>query len=254
METILYQALPTGRQAKKTKQAKAFFLKLPKKESLANSPIKRSLKWLGSGLILTSFALSFLTLGPAIKQEYTYRFNFRFSHPHSLPSTTSLTEEVTQEKLRHQAAEEASAYGVPTDFSIVIPKISAASAVVANVNPADEKEYKKRLKEGVAHAAGTKFPGNPGVIYLFAHSALSPVDIANYNAVFYLLKELKAEDEIIIFFAGQKYRYKVNQTLVTTADETDWLTEPRNEEVLVLQTCWPPGTSLKRLLVIAKPA
>ena len=73
------------------------------------------------------------------------------------------------------------------DFSIIIPKIGARAKIVANVDAGREGEYLSALKEGVAHAKGSVFPGMKGNIYLFAHSTDSPLNITRYNAIFYLL-------------------------------------------------------------------
>lgn len=202
--------------------------------------IRKALRLIGNLLLALSLIIIILTIAPLALLETRYRIA-------RIQPAASLAEKA-------QVTQEASALGVNAEFSIVIPKIAAASAVIAHVNPGDEKAYKAALKTGVAHAAGTQLPGNKGTIYLFAHSASSPVDIINYNAVFYQLKELENGDEIIIFFAGQKYVYQVNDNFVTTAEDIRWLTDENKEEKLVLQTCWPPGTSLKRLIVIAKPA
>jgi len=143
-----------------------------------------------------------------------------------------------------------------TDFGIVIPKIGANSNVVANVPAWDEKAYQDALQIGVAHAAGTALPGvkeGNRKTYLFAHSTDNWWNINRYNAVFFLLKELKVGDEIDIFYNGRRYVYETVETKVVEADEVAYLVEPSDEEILVLQTCWPPGTTLKRLLVIAKP-
>lgn len=160
-----------------------------------------------------------------------------------------------EEENRKLAVEEAAKYGVETDFSIVIPKISAATKVVPNVDPANEEEYRNALKSGVAHAKGSSFPGGNGTIYLFAHSTNTLANVAVYNAVFYELKVLEPGDKVIIFFAGQKYTYQVLEQKVIEANDVSWLTDQseENSQKLVLQTCWPPGTSLKRLIVVAKP-
>jgi sortase A len=242
MEIILYRA---GEPAKKILPALRRSISFWSKRARLIS--KRAINLVGISLMLLSLLILLASLGPVAVQEINYRFNQK---PFASSKGSSLNPTKDQ---RQEVAEEALTYGVSTDFSIVIPKISAKAKIIPNVNPADEKEYKSALKQGVAHALGTKFPGNKGVIYLFAHSTNSPVNISRYNAVFYLLKELRENDEIIIFFAGQKYVYRVAERLVTAADDTKWLTGEEKEEQLILQTCWPPGTSQKRLLVIAKP-
>ena len=157
-----------------------------------------------------------------------------------------------EEASRILASEEAKKYGVDTTFSIVIPKISATAKIIPNVNPADEEAYRNALKIGVAHAEGSKLPGGGGTIYLFAHSTNSLANVSRYNAVFYQLKDIEADDKIIIFFAGKKYIYQVTSKQIVAANDTQWLTSA-DEERLILQTCWPPGTSLKRLIVVARP-
>lgn len=140
------------------------------------------------------------------------------------------------------------------DFSVVIPKIGASAKVFPNVDPGNEEEFLPKLSEGVAHAQGTVFPGLAGNIYLFAHSTDNFWNAGRYNAIFYLLKDLKEGDEIAVFFQGERYNYYVTQTRVVDADEVSFITQANTgNEQLILQTCWPPGTTWKRLLVFARP-
>ena len=145
---------------------------------------------------------------------------------------------------------------VPQDpeFSIIIPKIGANSRVIADVNSGDDKEYLAALKKGVAHALGTDFPGEGGHIFLFAHSADNIFDIGTYNAVFYLLYKLEKDDEINVFYKNKRYIYKVIDKKIVESTDVEYLTRKTDSEFLTLQTCYPPGTSLKRLLVFAVPA
>jgi LPXTG-site transpeptidase (sortase) family protein len=137
----------------------------------------------------------------------------------------------------------------------VIPKIGATSKVIANVDPSSEKLFLPFLKEGVAHAQGSVFPGMKGNIYLFAHSTDNFWDVGRYNAVFYLLKDLNKGDEVIVFFNNVRHNYVVYDTKVVSASEVSYLVDSQKaeKETLILQTCWPPGTTWKRLLVFARP-
>ena len=139
------------------------------------------------------------------------------------------------------------------DFSINIPKISARSRVIENVNAGVEREYLAALKNGVASAAGLSYPGRIGTTYLFAHSTNSPVNYARYNAVFYLLDKLVAGDTVELVYKDRLYKYVVRSTEVLSARDTRYLVPQQEEEILVLQTCYPPGTSWKRLVVVAVP-
>ena len=145
---------------------------------------------------------------------------------------------------------------IPPDvnFSIVVPKIGAAESITPNVDPSNKEEYLRVLVHSIAHAKGTAFPGVNGTTYLFAHSADNFWDIGRYNAVFYLLKDLKQGDSIYIFFGGRRFNYEVYDTKVVDATDTDYIDAKLGEgERLILQTCWPPGTDWKRTLVFAKP-
>ena len=142
---------------------------------------------------------------------------------------------------------------VSSKYGIVIPKIGANAPIFPNVDPGDPEKYLPILKKGVAHAAGTVFPGVSGNIYLFAHSTDAFWNVGRYNAVFYLLKELEKDDEIDIFFGGIRHIYRVVEKKKVKPSEIEFLTKPTNFEQLILQTCWPPGTTLKRLLIIARP-
>lgn len=110
------------------------------------------------------------------------------------------------------------------------------------------------LKTSVAHAKGSSFPGLGGTTYLFAHSANSFWEGGSNNAVFYLLKDLNPGDDIVVYFGNKRYNYVMKESQVVEADQVGILTEDRgDEEELILQTCWPPGTAWKRLLVFAEP-
>ncbi len=139
-----------------------------------------------------------------------------------------------------------------TNFGIVIPKIAANSLVLPNVSVTDKEAYLTALQSGVAHAEGTAFPGEGGHIFMFAHSTDYIWNVGTYNAVFYLLYKLEVGDEINIFYKGQRYVYKVTGKEVVDPTEVEYLTRKTDREFLTLQTCWPPGTTLKRQLVFAE--
>lgn len=136
-------------------------------------------------------------------------------------------------------------------WGMVIPKIFLQEKVVANVDPADKEGYLAALNEGIAQAAGTALPGEPGLGYYFAHSSgMNPL-WPQKEATFYLLGKLEIGDRVLIYRQGEKYEYHVVEKRVVAADDLSFLAEGEGEEAVVLQTCWPVGTSLKRLVVIA---
>lgn len=140
---------------------------------------------------------------------------------------------------------------VDTDFGIVIPKINANAKIFPNIDPYDEQKFLPVLKMGVAHAKGTAFPGQGKNIYLFAHSTDAFYNVGYYNAVFYLIRKLIPGDEINIFYHNKLFIYTVFDKKVISPKALNYL-RSGEDEVLTLQTCYPPGTTLKRLIVRAK--
>lgn len=142
---------------------------------------------------------------------------------------------------------------VDTDFSIRIPKIDAESRVVADVDWQDSRVYQRALTKGVAHARGSALPGGTGNVFLFAHAGANPFEAVRYNAVFYLIDKLEAEDRIDLWYQGKHWVYQVTNTKVVRADEVSYLNGDSTKPTLTLMTCWPAGTTWKRLIVLAEP-
>lgn len=191
-----------------------------------------------------------------VKQELRYRLNTVFSKSYVIGNravTPSQEPEDRRGLLAKVLTGEEREVLVPNDpnFSIVIPKIGANSNIIQNVNAADEQEYSEALQHGVAHALGTAFPGEDGHIFLFAHSTDYFWNIGSYNAVFYLLSKLEKDDEVNLFYQGQRYRYQVVSKEIVDPSQVDYITRKTTKEFLTLQTCWPPGTTLKRQLIFA---
>ncbi|KKQ30141.1 MAG: hypothetical protein US68_C0013G0014 [Candidatus Shapirobacteria bacterium GW2011_GWE1_38_10] len=142
------------------------------------------------------------------------------------------------------------------EYIIQIPKILAYSQVVENVSPFDQAEYDRVLKNDVvAQAEGSDSPGK-GVgksTYIFAHSTNNNLGMLRNNAVFYLLGELQAGDEIYINYHGKELKYKVFEKKISTPSDLSYLNyHDETREILILQTCWPIGTDWNRLLILAE--
>lgn len=140
-----------------------------------------------------------------------------------------------------------------TNFAIVIDKIGAAAAIIPDVNPYDSRVYQTALMRGVAQAAGTKLPGQGGNIFLFAHSSADLLTAERYNSIFYLAHHLVIGDHIEIWYRNSLYTYAVADKKIVAPTDTSYLTAKTSGEQLTLMTCWPPGTTLRRLIIIAKP-
>jgi sortase A len=208
------------------------------------------IRGVGAGLIAFSVLTFLFTFGPIAKEEFSYSLKKEVKEEQDL-TTESYVDMASADKVI-AVQKEAQNLGVDSYFSVVIPKIEAASNVIANVDTGNEKEYLSALKEGIAHAKGTYFPGQGRNIFLFAHSTDTDYNVVTYNAVFYLLRKLEPGDKVIVFFADDKYVYEVVDKVVVDADDTSYITRDYPDERLILQTCDPPGTNWKRLFVIAK--
>ncbi|KKR72789.1 MAG: Peptidase C60 family protein [Microgenomates group bacterium GW2011_GWC1_41_8] len=136
--------------------------------------------------------------------------------------------------------------------AIRIEKINAVAPLIFNVDPWNKEEYLEALSNGVAHAKGTFLPGETGTIFLFAHSSDAPWRLTRYNTVFLRLGELEPGDEIHITTEKGEFIYRVREKKVVWPNETEYLTNIERDQ-LILQTCSPVGTDLKRLLVFADP-
>lgn len=144
---------------------------------------------------------------------------------------------------------------VDKEFGIVIPKISANAKVIDKVDAFNQKEYQWALTKGVAHAKGTAYPGNAGNSFIFAHSSVDWYVANRYNSVFYLLHKLEKGDKIEMYYKKKKYIYKVTVKKLVDASDVSYLSNSfltSNSSFLTLMTCWPPGTTYKRLIVQAK--
>lgn len=138
-----------------------------------------------------------------------------------------------------------------TDFSIIIPKIAAVAPIVDNVDPNDPNSYLPALKTGVAHVLGSAYPEDKGNVYLFAHADDAFYSVPGYNTVFFLLGKLTRGDEIDIFYRGSQIKYLVDQVKIISPAEVQYLQGSTDRKTLTIQTDYPPGTTSKRLIVIA---
>jgi sortase A len=190
-------------------------------------------------LIIGSLAVLLYIFGPVLKEEIKYK----------LDRIASVEYKIGGEQLN---SFEKVLTPPNQEFSIVIPKIAAVAPVFADVDPQNKRTYLVALKKGVAHAKGTPYPGEEGNTYLFAHSTDAFYNVGQYNAIFYLIGKLEAGDEIVVFYRGRQIKYEVYDKKVVSADSSQYLGEIGEGKTLTLQTCYPPGTAIKRLVVLAK--
>jgi len=215
------------------------------------------LRTVGNFLILSSLFMIGKTFYNPVKEEVRYFIDNQIQKKYIVTDVNDASQKDQIQQPKGMLAKALNIKPVevliPEDsnFSIVIPKIGANARILSNIDSASEPTYLEALKHGVAHAGGTAYPGEGGHIFLFAHSTDYFWNVGTYNAIFYLLYKLEKGDEVNIFYQGQRYRYQVTDKQVVDPSQVEYLTRKTNNEFLTLQTCWPPGTTLRRLLVFA---
>lgn len=141
---------------------------------------------------------------------------------------------------------------ITTDFSLIVPKIGINAPVIPAVDPTNRASYTEALATGVAHASTSFFPDENGLVYLFSHSTNYEWFVDDLNAVFYLVKNLEKGDIIVLVYKNVRYTYTLTHTQVVEPTDISYLAPIEGSKQLILQTCWPPGSTTKRLLVFAK--
>ena len=183
---------------------------------------------LGIILVSVSLVIFVATFYPLAKNEVTYRIN---------QNNNKKIEEIAP---------------LSTDFGIVIPKLGINSRVVKNVDPNNAYIYQKALSQGVAHAKGTALPNEPGNVFIFSHSSENFYEAVRYNSIFYLLTKLEIGDALSLYYENKRFDYHVSEKKIVNPEETKYLNKKSDQSQLTLMTCYPPGTNLKRLIVVAK--
>lgn len=197
----------------------------------SNERVRDARLYIGGGIffILVGLGLLGFTFAPVVSEEIKYETVTKRTDPVRTPEITP----------------------VDNQFGIVIPRLAANAPIIAEVDPFNETDYQLKLTRGVAHAKGSSLPGEGGRTFLFAHSAGDFYEANRYNAIFYLLYKLQTGDDLFIYYQGKKYSYSVKELRYVDPSEVDYLFSEQDND-LILMTCWPPGTTYRRLLVIAE--
>ena len=148
----------------------------------------------------------------------------------------------------------------PTDYRLVIPKINKNIPIIKIPNKfmtedlwgKFEKEVQEFLRKGVVHYPGTAAPGQIGNSFITGHSSYYPWDKGHYKEVFANLNQLEPGDEYFIYFQQKKYTYQVKEKKEVSPFAIKILEQSKVNKLSTLMTCWPLGTTLKRLIVVGE--
>lgn len=138
---------------------------------------------------------------------------------------------------------------------IVIPKINVDAPVVYDVPSLEESVIQSKLKDGVVHypiPGANSVPGQHGNTVVLGHSSNDVFDDGDYKFVFVQLDKLNVGDSFYMHYGGTRYTYSVKEKKVIMPNEVSQLVIDSPTPLATLVTCTPPGTALKRLVVIAE--
>ena len=138
---------------------------------------------------------------------------------------------------------------------IVIPKINVDAPVVYDVPSLDEHIIQNKLRDGVVHypiPGASSVPGQQGNTVVLGHSSNDVFDDGKYKFVFVQLDKLNVGDAFYLHYQGTRYTYSVKEKKVIMPNEVSQLVIDSPTPLATLVTCTPPGTALKRLVVIAE--
>jgi LPXTG-site transpeptidase (sortase) family protein len=205
-----------------------------------------------NGLLLLSYLVIgvgvwwlLMIFGPVARAEAVYQWKSSLDQAHQsdLSWAKKLLPRINFELLPAE---------IVNEMGLVIPKLYIEEKIIEDVDPTNKLTYMPALKLGIAQAEGSNDPGEGGLGYYFAHSSGLDAPLHGGRAVFYLLNKLEPGDEVRIYKNGERFSYKVVDKWVTEANDLGFLHQEYNNETIVLQTCWPVGTSRNRLLVKAE--
>lgn len=110
-----------------------------------------------------------------------------------------------------------------------------------------QKQLNESLNQGVILYPGSALPGQDGEVVLAGHSSVFPWVKTQYGQVFTLLDKLQAGDTVAIIYGFRQYDYQIIGQEVLNPNQVK--VSDTDRPVLKITTCWPVGTSAKRLVV-----
>lgn len=136
---------------------------------------------------------------------------------------------------------------------VIIPKINVQIPTVFDQKSIAENDIQSGLERGIVHYPTTALPGQNGNTAFFGHSSNNIFNKGKYKFAFVLLNNMVEGDTFYLTYNSKVYAYKVITKSVVDPSEIGVLDPiPGKAATATLITCDPPGTSLKRLVVVGE--
>lgn len=138
--------------------------------------------------------------------------------------------------------------------TIIINKIGVSAPIVFGVSEKIPEIY-KNLDRGVVHYSLSPKPGEKGASMILGHSSDYPWKKNPYGSAFALLSKLSKGDVIQVKYDnGSTLNFSVKDSIIfnpLSEDARLARIENASGSSIVLISCWPVGTSLKRIAIQA---
>lgn len=138
---------------------------------------------------------------------------------------------------------------------VIIPKINVDAPTVYDVPSLEESVVQNKLRDGVVHypiPGANGLPGESGNTVFLGHSSNDVFDDGDYKFVFVQLDRLVKGDTFYLHYKGTRYTYTVTEKKIINPTQVNELVISSDIPLATLVTCTPPGTALKRLVVIGE--
>lgn len=130
-------------------------------------------------------------------------------------------------------------------YFLSIPKLNIQNATVSTIDT--------DIGSHLVNFPGTAIPPSKGNAAVFGHSSLPQLfDPKNYKTIFATVHTLVIGDKILVTANNLTYSYKIYSISIVEADDTSYLSQDTNDSYLTIITCYPPGTTWKRLIIRAR--
>ncbi len=126
--------------------------------------------------------------------------------------------------------------------SISIPKIKTTANIFEGVE-------NTKLKYGVGHYPNSSWPDKKGNIALTGHHNFG--HDYGQGPLFSLLHLLKKNDKVFLNYGKKRYTYKVLSRHIVEPNEIEAFRKAKDDR-LTLITCYPPLSTAKRIVIVAK--
>ena len=141
---------------------------------------------------------------------------------------------------------------VSSENKLIIPKLNIDVPLNFGVSVDD---VMAAMNNGVVHYrinGASAYPGEVGNFVVMGHSAGDVYSSNQYKFIFSGLERLEDGDIMYVHYNSVRYTYKMVGREIIWPTEVSKLVIDTDKPMMTLVTCWPLGTSQKRLLISAE--